>query len=99
MKTALLVAVAIVTFSSLPFVSRQADAAAQENSPAHAVSAYAKQSPAINTQSRPEKLQAAPDRGMQSIKSDWVGKLDAKPSAAGPVNANEKATIAASLAK
>jgi hypothetical protein len=39
MKTAILVAVAIIILSSLPFVSRQTDAAAQENEPAHAIGA------------------------------------------------------------
>jgi hypothetical protein len=102
-KTALLVAVAIVIFSSLPFLSRQTDAAAQESSTAHALSAYVNQSSAKNTQSRPENLQAAPDRGMQSTNSDRVGKLaskSAKLGAAGLVNTNKKAKgIAAPQAK
>jgi hypothetical protein len=101
-KTALLVAVAIVIFSSLPFLSRQTDAAAQESSTAHAGSAYVNQCSAKNTQSRPENLQAAPD-GMQSTNSDWVGKLDSKsvkPGVAGLVNTNKKAKgIAAPQAK
>ncbi|MGA2727724.1 MAG: hypothetical protein ABSE96_07930 [Terracidiphilus sp.] len=101
MKTALLVAVAIVILSSLPFVSRQTDAAAQENSPAHAGSAYVNRSSSTITQSHPEKLQA--DGGMQSTNSDWAGKLDtksAKPGAADLVNINKKAErIAAPQAK
>ncbi len=94
MKIALLVAMAIVIFSSLPFVSRQTDAAAEENSPAQAKSAYVNRSPSANTQTDPKKLQSAPNRATQSTNSDSVGRLDsesAQPGAADLVNINKKA--------
>ncbi|MGA8672634.1 MAG: hypothetical protein WB679_22345 [Terracidiphilus sp.] len=91
MKTALLVAVAIVILSSLPFVSRETDAAAQENSHAHAGSTSVNRSSSTITQSHPENLQA--DGGMQSTNSDWAGKLDSKSATPGAdlVNINKKA--------
>jgi hypothetical protein len=49
MKTVILLAVAIVILSSVPFVSRQTDAAAQENAGPHAVAAQVNSSTAAAT--------------------------------------------------
>jgi hypothetical protein len=97
MKTALLVAVAIVIFSSLPFVSRQTDAVAEENAPAHAGSAQANQSSAMNAQARLENAQAAPNRGMRSANDEFVGKLDSK--SLTTTSAQGGASVAVSLNK
>jgi hypothetical protein len=65
MKTAILLAVAIVVLSSVPFMSRPTDAAAQENAGPHAVS------PQVNSSA----ATAAPARSMQI-----PNQLDAKSS-------------------
>jgi hypothetical protein len=103
MKTALLVAVAIVIFSSLPFVSRQTKAAAQESSPAHAVRPQGNHSAVMQIQAPRESTQAPANRGLRSTNDDFMRKRDSK-SAKPPVtvleNTNEKAkTIAVPQAK
>jgi hypothetical protein len=103
MKTALLVAVAIVIFSSLPFVSRQTNAAAQENSSAHAVRAQENYSTVTPIRAPKESTQAPASRGLRSANGDFMRKRDsqsAKPPVTVPVNTNEKAkTIALPQAK
>jgi hypothetical protein len=53
MKSAILIAVAVVIVSSLPVVLRQTDAAAQENATAHPAGTQADRSAFVNAQARP----------------------------------------------
>jgi hypothetical protein len=98
MKTALLVAVAIVIFSSLPLVSRQTNAAAQENSPGNAVRAQGNYSADAPIQTPQESTQARVNRGLRSINGEFMHKGYSK-STNSPlsiiVNTNEKAKTGA----
>ena len=59
MKSAILIAVAVVIVSSLPVVLRQTDAAAQENATAHPASPNADRSAFVSAQARPESNDAS----------------------------------------
>jgi hypothetical protein len=103
MKTALLVAVAIVIFSSLPFVSRQTNAAAQESSPANAVRAQGNYSADAPIQTPQERTQAPVNRGLRSINGEFMHQgysKSAKPPLTIIGDINEKAkTVAVPQAK
>jgi hypothetical protein len=82
MKTAILVAVAIIILSSLPFVSRQTDATAQENEPAHAIGGQRNASAVTEARDRFESARgndlATENRELRSADGHSVGKLDSK---------------------
>ena len=82
MKTAILVAVAIIILSSLPFVSRQTDATAQENEPAHAIAGQRNASAVVKTRDRFESARgsdlATANTEMRSADGHSAGKLNSK---------------------
>ncbi len=81
MKSAILLAVAFVSLSSLPFVSRQSDAAARED--AQAPGAQVNPSTATNVQAHPGTVQAnasaSADAQVQPGHAELVGKFDPRP--------------------
>jgi len=82
MKSAILLAVAVVIVSSLPVVLRHTEAAAQEGAPARAVSTQGNQPPAFIAQVRPGSSLIS---GSASRSTD-VGPVNRE--AADKVNAN-----------
>jgi hypothetical protein len=97
MKPAILLAIAIVMVSSLPLISRQDDAIAQESASASA-NAHANQSPAANANANAGGVEAngaaAADAQMQPVNAELVGKLDSKTAKAGdPVVAKTKEKV------
>jgi hypothetical protein len=82
MKTALMLAVLAVTFSSLPLAAHQASAAVQQNASASAAGTHAQQSANANAQVSPRSVQAngsaSAEEQMRPVKGELVSKLDSK---------------------
>ena len=80
MKTALLLAVALVTFSSIPLMAQQAAASAQQSATASTAGAQVNESSGASAQARPGQMQAngsaATAAEMQPVKANlsasWI---------------------------
>ena len=97
MKIALLFAVAVVIFSSVPGMAHQAASSAQQSGTASAAGAQVNESGSASAQTGPGQTQAngsaAAGARMQPVKGELVGKLDSKSARVGQqvvVKTNEK---------
>jgi len=82
MKTALLLAVAVVILSSLPLAAHQATATAQQSASASASGTHVQQSADANAQASPGSVQAngssTAEGQMRPVRGELVSKLDSK---------------------
>jgi Ni/Co efflux regulator RcnB len=95
MKSAILIAVAVVIVSSLPVVLRQTDAAAQENATAHPASTQADRSAFVNAQARPKSDDvsgsASSNTQRPKVNRESVVRFDSNSSKTGSAKAGDTA--------